>query len=120
MRWKAILRGLFVATVTLVFLGCLLAILITGPVVVRVQRTELNMDVSAERLREDVNRLCSEFSPRDYRQTGNLDRAADWIAGEFIRAGLQVEFQDYLPNQELLAYELIHLHYKQANPFADK
>lgn len=96
MRWKTILRGLVVAAVTLVFLGCLLAILITGPVVVRVQRTEPNVDPSPARLRADVSRLCEEFNPRGYRQTGNLDRAAEWIAGEFERAGLQVEFQDYV------------------------
>ena len=91
MRWKAVLRGLFMVAATVLFIGCLLAILITGPVVVRTQRVEIDMGVSVERLRHDVKLICSAFSPRSYRQTGNLDRTAEWIAEQFLSAGLQVE-----------------------------
>jgi len=95
LRWKGVLRGLFLVSATVLFVGCLLAILITGPVVVRTQRVETDMEVSVERLRNDVDLICSAFSPRSYRQIGNLDQTAEWIAEQFLSAGLQVEVQDY-------------------------
>ena len=52
-------------------------------------------DVSAERIRSDVERLCNDFGPRDCRQLDNLNRAAAWIAGEMRQAGLRVEYQEY-------------------------
>jgi hypothetical protein len=74
----------------------LLAIVVTGPVVVRLQRLEFGIAPgSAERLRADVEKLCSDFTPRSFRHTENLDRAADWIALELRQAGLEVELQDY-------------------------
>jgi len=87
-------RGFFV-TVGLVFIGSLLGILLTGPVVVRVPRVDLGVDPSSERLRESVEKLCSEFTPRSHRDVRSLDRAADWIAGRFRDSGLDVEFQEY-------------------------
>jgi hypothetical protein len=95
LNWKALFRGLFVAAATLTFLGCLLAILITGPVVIRTQDEEIDVQPSVRRLRSDVKRLCTEFTPRSYRHIANLDRAAAWIEDEFRAAGLEVETQDY-------------------------
>lgn len=95
MNWKSLLRALVVVTLALVFLFCLAAILITSPVMVRGEPTEQDVKVSAQRLRRDVMRLCSEFTPRDYRNGVNLDRAAAWIADEFRAAGLRVEIQEY-------------------------
>ena len=83
MSWKVLLRSLFLAAATLLFLGCLLAILATGPIVVRTERVEMDIEAAPDRLRRDVSRLCNEFTPRSYRHTGNLDRAAAWIEGEF-------------------------------------
>lgn len=83
-----------------VFIGLLLAYALagmyfTGPVVVNVPRLRLEVDPSPERLRASVERLCSEFAPRSYEHVGNLDRAAEWIAGELRASGLEVELQDY-------------------------
>ena len=90
-----LLRGAFFAATALLFLGSLLAIGITGPVVVRVSKLQLDVDVSPDRLRSDVLRLSGEFYPRDYRHPDNLDAVAEWIADEFRRAGLEVTLQDY-------------------------
>jgi acetylornithine deacetylase/succinyl-diaminopimelate desuccinylase-like protein len=89
------LRALVVSGLVLVFLFCLLAILLTSPVVIRGKGTGQEMQVSVERLRSDVNRLCSEFTPRSYRDHDNLERAAAWIADELRAAGLRVEIQEY-------------------------
>ena len=70
--------------------ACLLAIAVTGPVVVRVPRLDFDVArIAPERLRRDVERLCGEFSPRGYQQVANLDRAAQWIAEEMRAAGLE-------------------------------
>lgn len=97
MNWGAVLRIAVAMAVGTVFLGSLLGIVLTGPIVVRVPRLDFNglIHVSSERLRRDVQKLCGELSPRSYLDTGNLDRAADWIAGELRAAGLEVELQEY-------------------------
>ena len=64
MSWRSLLRALIVTALVLVFLYCLLAIVVTCPVVARGGRTETAMEVSVERLRRDVARLCTEFTPR--------------------------------------------------------
>ena len=95
MNRKSWLYGGFYVTVGLVFVGSLLGIVLTGPVVVRVPRFDMGVHPSAERLRSSVEKLCSEFTPRSYRDVRNLDRAADWIAGRFRDSGLDVELQEY-------------------------
>lgn len=84
--------------VALALLWSLTAILLTGPILVRrPAKLELPYDlaVSPERMRRDVELLCGELSPRHYQRTENLDLAAEWIADEFRRAGLVVDYQDY-------------------------
>lgn len=74
---------------------CLTGILITGPIVPKPPRLDLDIAPSSARLRRDVVRLVEEFSPRSYRNAANLDRAADWIGAELEAAGLEVEYQSY-------------------------
>jgi hypothetical protein len=93
--WWSLLRALVVAALVLVFLFCLLAIVVTSPVVVRGTETDREMQVSVERLRRDVARLCTDFTPRSYRDRQHLERAAAWIAEELRAAGLRVEYQEY-------------------------
>jgi len=93
--WKSLLRALVVAALALLFVFCLLAIALTSPVVIRGGKTDEPMGISAERLRRDVTRLCSEFTPRGFRNRLNLDRAAAWIEEELRAAGLRVEVQEY-------------------------
>ena len=93
--WPAILRMICVAIVTVVFLYCLLGILVTGPVVVRPGRLELDLAVSPQRLKSTVETLCRDFTPRDFEHTDNLDRAATWIEEQFRQAGLSVQIQEY-------------------------
>jgi hypothetical protein len=79
-------------------LWSLTAILLTGPILVRrIARLELPYDlaISPERLQRDVEYLCGELSPRHFERTDHLDLAAAWIAEEFRRAGLVVDFQEY-------------------------
>jgi len=94
-RWPGLLRILFAVGTGLVFLFCLLGIVVTGPVVVRPERLSLDIEASPRRLRESVQKLCSNWTPRDYRHVENLDLAAGWIADGFREAGLDVEVQEY-------------------------
>jgi hypothetical protein len=87
-------RGFYVF-VGLLFVYAVLGMFFTGPVVVRVPRLDLDVDPRPDRLRQDVERLCSEFAPRSFDHTANLDRAAGWIAAEMRSAGLRVDLQDY-------------------------
>ncbi len=95
MTRKAWLYGGFYVTVGLVFVGSLLGIVLTGPVVVRVPRLDMGVHPSSGRLRGSVEKLCSDFTPRSYRDVRNLDRAADWIADRLRDSGLEVELQEY-------------------------
>lgn len=80
----------------LAFVVCMLGIVVSGPVVLRPPGVEMgDVDVSAERLRRTVARLCGEFAPRDFEHPENLDRAANWIESRFTEAGLAVEMQNY-------------------------
>jgi hypothetical protein len=91
-----VLRVVAFTGVVLLFVGSLVAIVLSGPVVVRVQKLVFDdRGISQERLRADVVKLCSECTPRDYTNSGNLDRAAVWIEEELREAGLEVERQEY-------------------------
>jgi hypothetical protein len=91
----ALLRIAFGVASALVLLVCLIGIMLSGPIVVPRAPVDWEVEVSADRLREAVQTLCTEFTPRDYRNRQNLDRAAEWIARQFRAAGLDVELQDY-------------------------
>ncbi len=96
MSWRSLVRTALFAIVGTAFVGSLIGIMLSGPVVVRVPRLHLDLPrISPERLRADVERLCSEFTPRSFRHIANLDRAAQWIAAELRAAGLEVEIQEY-------------------------
>jgi hypothetical protein len=94
-RWPSLMRVFFVGGVGLVFLACLLGILVTGPVVVRPGRLHLDLDVSADRLRQSVETLCHDYTPRDYLHVKNLDGAAAWIERRFRETDLEVRVQEY-------------------------
>jgi len=95
------LRRGFYAFVALLFAGALLGMFVTGPVVIRVPGFNLQVEPSPDRLRSTVERLCHDYSPRSHDHPENLDRVANWIAGEFGRAGLDVRFQEYGTEQGL-------------------
>lgn len=48
-----------------------------------------------ERLRRHVVALSETFHPRDWTHPENLNRCADYIAGEMKAAGADVEMQDF-------------------------
>jgi Zn-dependent M28 family amino/carboxypeptidase len=89
------LRTLSGILVALFLLVCVLGIVVSGPIVVTPPPLETGAEVSAERLERDVRELCGRFAPRDAAHPENLDRAADWIAGELESAGLEVSSQPY-------------------------
>ncbi len=88
---------IIVATILgLTFGICLIGILLTGPIVIRLNPAiDVNVDVSPTRLQATVETLCTEFFPRDHLHSDNLERAADWIGQRFRAAGLEVEDQPY-------------------------
>ena len=85
-----------VAVLTLTGLVVLIGVLVRGPVVFSVPEGFEPRPVSEDRLRRDVDRLCGEFLPRDFSSPHNLDRIAEWIAGELQDAGLDVREQPYV------------------------
>lgn len=84
-------------TIALALVGVLLAAsgyLFRGPAVFEVPSHEPR-PVSIDRLRADVQTLCTDLAPRYYMPPEQLDRSAAWIAGQFRDAGLPVTFQSY-------------------------
>ncbi len=94
-RKASVVRAVVYGAVGTLFVGSLLAIGITGPIVVRTSRLEMTVAASTERLRADVEQLARELVPRDASSPANLDRAAEWIATAMRGAGLEVELQSY-------------------------
>jgi len=92
------LKAAVYLVVGLTLLWSLTAIVLTGPILVR-QPAELELPyelvTSPQRMQRDVEFLCGELSPRHHERRDNLDLAAEWIADEFRRAGIVVEYQDY-------------------------
>ena len=95
MRRRTAIRAVLFAGFAALFLGSLTAIGITGPIVVRAPRLDVEIVASPERLRRDVEQLSGPLSPRNASNVANLDRAAAWIARELEDAGLEVELQPY-------------------------
>jgi len=60
-----------------------------------VQLSPSGAHVDSERLRIHVETLSKKFIPRDYRNLRNLNLCADYIAGEFRKAGAEVSEQTY-------------------------
>jgi hypothetical protein len=94
LRW-AVARRVLLAVVALLFLYSLLVIVVTGPAVVAPPFVELDLGVSSDRLRADVEKLCRDFGTRHVSDPESLDRAARWIGAEMGAAGLSVEEQSY-------------------------
>jgi hypothetical protein len=93
--WPRLARLTFFTLLAVLFVGSMVGILLTGPVVVRVPPLEPRPGVSAQRLRETVDTLCFGFGPRDHLHPDNLERVADWIGAELSAAGLAVQTQEY-------------------------
>jgi hypothetical protein len=87
LRRATAIRSVFFVLVAALLLGSLVAIGITGPVVVRAPKLDVQVDPSPERLRTDVERLA--LAP---------GRAAEWLADELYQAGLEVELEPYEEN----------------------
>ena len=79
--------------------GILVFLFVTGCYLVAQPSLKSNpasaMTADAARLRADVEMLSVTFHPRDWQNIENLNRCADYIAGEMTEAGATVEFQDY-------------------------
>jgi len=79
--------------------GALVCLLVTGCYLVAQPTLKSNspssMTTDPARLRADVEAMSVKFHPRDWQNPQNLDRCADYIAGEMRKAGAAVEFQHY-------------------------
>jgi len=87
--------GMSLARIT----GMLSCILVSGCYLVAQPTFKSNspssMTTDSQRLRADVNAMTVDFHPRNWENVRNLNRCADYIAGEMRKAGATVEFQDY-------------------------
>lgn len=54
-----------------------------------------SLHVDGARLRTHVETLSKSLSPRDYKETGNLNKCADYIFRNFVRAGALAEHQEF-------------------------
>jgi hypothetical protein len=81
------LAVLFLALVAVFWVGCL----ITQPTFRSNRQSEKS--VEPERLREHVVMMSETFHPRDWRNVGNLDKCAAYIAEHFAQVGGEVEEQ---------------------------
>ena len=98
MSRRRLLTSAVLAALGVLLAWSLIAIVLTGPVMVRTpSKLDLPypLEVSSHRLRRDVEHLSQDLSPRNYGRIDNLDRAAAWIAQELGDAGLTVELQEY-------------------------
>jgi Zn-dependent M28 family amino/carboxypeptidase len=75
-----------------------LSILITQPVFHVARKTVPH--VSPERLQTHVRELATTYSPRDWTDPENLDRAAAYISNEFKSAGARVEEQKFVVDSQ--------------------
>jgi len=96
-RLASALRVLVLLAIVVGFLVSLLAIVVTGPVVVRTPRFEpdLSRAPSAERLRDHVETLSRRLAPLDASHPERLRDASGWIADTLRDCGLAVEYEDY-------------------------
>ena len=68
-------------------------ILIAQPTIT--QNDPSNVTLDSTRLRAHVLKLSNEFFPRNYTQTQNLDRCADYIRAHFEKAGAKTSIQAF-------------------------
>jgi hypothetical protein len=79
---------LLVAAATLCFY-------VTQPLLLRAGGRHGGAAADPERLKAHVRALSESFSPRDYKQTENLDACASYIRAEFLSAGGRVSEQPF-------------------------
>lgn len=92
-RARSAVRITATLAVTLGFLWLLAFLYVRQPA--RSGVRVLAQRASAERLRADVLALARDLVPRDVAHPENLARAADYIAGEFSRAGITPQRERY-------------------------
>lgn len=79
----------FLLVLPILVAGCIM----TQPVFGKGKRSTVSVDPAA--LRRHVETICSNFTPRSYLDTTNLNRCADWIEEGFRREGGTVSNQVY-------------------------
>lgn len=67
---------------------------VTNPVIVLLD-SESTVTVDVNRIKLDVETLCSTTKPRNYKNIGSLNEAAAYIADEWIKLDLEVDTQYY-------------------------
>ncbi len=72
-----------------------LYLLVTRPIIFAPKAINYDVEVSESRLQEHVVKLSTEFIPRDWENTENLDRTADYIESEFRKYSDEIEIQSY-------------------------
>jgi hypothetical protein len=87
----------------LIGLGILLLITgfcfwITQPLIFTPKNNSLKVEINPERLKNHVETLSEKFHPRSASQTENLNKTADYIREEFIKAGAKISEQSFQVN----------------------
>lgn len=91
-------RVLLIANLVMWSLVVLFLLLVTQPMSAPSLNTSATLTVSPARLQTHVRMLSETFTPRDYLNTENLDRAAQYIQQEFVQAQGRVSEQPYKAN----------------------
>ncbi len=91
-------KWLIIANVVLWSVVAIVLLLITQPMSVPLPSDQQQLSVAIDRLKTHVQMLSETFSPRDYRNTENLDRTAKYIKRAFEQAQGRVSEQPYTAN----------------------
>ncbi len=91
-------KWLIIANVVLWSVVAIVLLLITQPMSVPLPSDQQQLSVAIDRLKTHVQMLSETFSPRDYRNTENLDRTAKYIKRAFEQAQGRVSEQPYTTN----------------------
>jgi Zn-dependent M28 family amino/carboxypeptidase len=92
-RRKIILRLFLIAFIAL-FLFAALSFWITQPLF-STSQTSTNISVNPYKLQSHVEKLSNEFYPRNFANTVNLNKTADYIKTEFEKSGGKVSAQTF-------------------------
>jgi len=91
-RYKVIIRVLIALSV----ISIALWLYIAQPTIQKNQESSLRVDET--RLRTHVNTLSTQLYPRNYKETNNLNKCAEYILRNFAQAGATTELQEFSVN----------------------
>jgi hypothetical protein len=98
-RNRGLLRMILVGLSIIAVLIVAVTVWLAQPLIFKPVRVEAGAAVDPGRLEAHVRKISTEFYPRNYQNTANLDKTASYIKSEFETAGGKVSEYSYVVNQ---------------------